>query len=296
MKSALKTKKPILVLIAASTCLPASEAGPTLSNSRNGPKNGKSGPDPVPASHSVRRANEKVQRTKGICGPKCSDLSRSAVLQRFLASRLQARLDVNGSLEYSLTWKAWDMPAREPICALRASARRTSDSGCSGWRTPMNQESGVTIDIGERAYDRKSGRVAQIGLAQEVQMVVGWATPRLAGWATPNLSNRGRERKEDKRPQSGGEDLQTQAQGVISGWPTPNAMKAGATSRSRKRKHELLIGGLVQKCRCLGRNSTSSCAETENRGVLNPAHSRWLQGYLAAWDFCGVTAIASCRK
>ena len=46
----------------------------------------------------------------------------------------------------------------------------------------------------------------------------------------------------------------------------------------------------------LGMPATGSTASTENRGQLSPAHSRWLQGYPAEWDSCGVTAMQSCRS
>ena len=50
---------------------------------------------------------------------------------------MRANLDGNGSQEYALTWKQWDMESGPQICALRASpARRTSGSGCGGWGTP----------------------------------------------------------------------------------------------------------------------------------------------------------------
>ena len=50
---------------------------------------------------------------------------------------MRQNLDVNGSQEYALTWKRWDMESGPPICALRASGRRTSDSGCGGWHSPQ---------------------------------------------------------------------------------------------------------------------------------------------------------------
>jgi hypothetical protein len=34
----------------------------------------------------------------------------------------------------------WGMQSGQPICALRASARPTSDSGCTGWVTPCHRD------------------------------------------------------------------------------------------------------------------------------------------------------------
>ena len=106
--------------------------GPAPCNWQAGQQIDLFGPDPARASRSVAQAKAKAPQTSGTCGQNSPGLSASARLQSSLASRLRQRLDVNGSPEYSLTWKEWDMPQREPICALRASARRTSDSGSGG--------------------------------------------------------------------------------------------------------------------------------------------------------------------
>src|SRR5262245_57171770 len=66
--------------------------------------------------------------------------SPSVDLQSFLASRLQAQIGVNGSLEYVLTWKQQDMPAGLPICVLRARARHTIGRGYIGWPTPTARD------------------------------------------------------------------------------------------------------------------------------------------------------------
>ena len=58
----------------------------------------------------------------------------SACLQKGLEASLRRLLPVSNVPEYSLRWKHWDMPSGLPICALRASGRRTSDSGCFGWQ------------------------------------------------------------------------------------------------------------------------------------------------------------------
>lgn len=115
------------------------------------------------------------------CGP-CSEASLlSAALQRSLESRLQAALDVNGSPEYALTWKRWDMQSGPPICALRASALRTSDKGYSGWPTPTSKfKAGGEYSDPEKAQARALGPHAN-DLRDFVQLV-GWATPSARDW------------------------------------------------------------------------------------------------------------------
>ena len=98
------------------------------------------GQEVVHVSHSQQQENKKEPKTSAISGPNSSDSSPSAALQRYLASRLRARLEGYGSMEYELIWKDWDMQSGPPICALRASVRRTNDSGFSGWATPTRND------------------------------------------------------------------------------------------------------------------------------------------------------------
>jgi hypothetical protein len=100
-----------------------------------------------------------------------------------LESRLVAALDVHGSPEYALTWKHWDMPSGPPICALRASGRRTSGSACSGWPTPDAQAMNVGADLPTHMarMDRlkathKNGNGAGLTLGI-VSQLAGWVTP-----------------------------------------------------------------------------------------------------------------------
>src|SRR5690606_37029127 len=112
-----------------------------------------------------------------------------------LASRLCQKLDVNGSPEYELTWKQWDMPSGPPICALRASARRTSGRGFGlspkGWTTPQAHD-GSPRGRGQKA--RHGTKHGCADLNRDAQMA-GWPTPmankltpQTRGDFTPNLA------------------------------------------------------------------------------------------------------------
>jgi hypothetical protein len=255
MKEASSTSDPQTSLdLFPATSLQGSEAGLTPCASPDGPTTNPSGPGHAHASHSASQASSKEQPTCDISGRTSAASSASADLQRSLASRLRASLDVNGSLEYTLTWKEWDMPQREPICALRASARRISDSASSGWPTPT-----ATDAIkGGQVSPRPAGGPA-------LEEVAGWvngATPQLIQLAEPPH------------------------QQELAGWATPCA-------KDDRGNHSDSWGQVVK---VTGPTSTSSLASTEKRGALNPAHSRWLMGYPAAWDFCGATAMQLIRS
>jgi len=127
----------------------ALEAGLTHSGWLAGPMTGPFGPEAARASHSAQRAENSVSRISAIYGPLFGGSSCSAGLQRFLENRLRQELDMNGSLEYELTWRHWDMPWGPPICRLRASARRTPGKGCGGWRMIV----GWATPTAPRAHD-----------------------------------------------------------------------------------------------------------------------------------------------
>ena len=267
-----------------------------------------SGPAPVPVSRFRALASDRVKPTSATFGPLFTVSSPSVRLQLCLESRLRARMDVNGSPEFALTWKTWDMPAGEPICALRASERRTGDKGCSGWPTPMAGTK-ATEDYNE-AGNTDSGR-------RTVELC-GWATPRACENDQGPTARAGMEQAGSAwLGQGRGATLATEAK--LAAWPTPNTMEGGQTSRGGKRKGEALMGGLVgwatpraedaesagmRHSRGVadtltaqaGQGATSCPAGTGKRGVLRPGHSRWLMGYPAAWDSCGATGIASVRN
>ena len=117
--------------------------------------------------------NERVMPMNDTSGPLFTALSPNANLQRSLENRLRARMDVNGSPLYALTWSIWDMPAGVRICRLRASGRRTSDSDCGGWPTPNSRENGGgDYTDPNKALKRKEHR-HQFNLS-EAALLAGW--------------------------------------------------------------------------------------------------------------------------
>ena len=282
-----------------------SEDGHSPCASPDGQTKGRSGPVPVRANRSAAQEKMTAFSTRGTCGPLFEGLSPSAILQSSLANKLRANLGENGSPECAVTWKEWDMPSGAPICALRASARRTSDSVFIGWPTPRAEDSEQT--------GAHRGHPDTLNSASKLS---GWTTPsatdgersgiitenmtgtsltqnaKMAGWATPTVqdakNNAGPSQHKGRRNSN---PLNVEA--TMAQWPTPNAMEGGQTSRSGQRKDEPLMGGLVSGLTPSGSNApTASSAGL----VLNPRFSLWLQGFPVEWACCGALAMQSSRN
>jgi len=255
-------------------CSAALRDGNAPSTSPDGRPTGLFGLDLVPAPRSRRQgkstarpaapgsastakttsgASGAAPATPGTSGPRCADSSPSADLQSALASRLRAATDVNGSPEYALTWKHWDMPSGPPICALRASGHRTLDNACFGWPTPKSSDAdkGVRTSRGSILEFERKGTGADLPTAATL---AGWPTPdtgrdeSLATWQA--RLERMRERHPDKGGMGSTGPLHVAAQ--LAGWPTPmagspateNYNAAGNTDSSRKTESLLApLGG-----------------------------------------------------
>lgn len=184
--------------------------------------------------------------------------SPSAVLQSSLESRLRATLEEHGSMEYGLTWKLWPMRSGAPICALRASGRRTSGSAFTGWPTPDASAMNVSADPEKHMerlrllkikHNNGNGAGLTLGIACHLS---GWASPAARDWK----SGRGKKSNEEQYGTKG-KQLAREAVGVI---------------------------------------LEPSDALTEKRGALDPEFVRWLMGFPPAWGSCAPTAMPSSRK
>ena len=172
-----------------------------------------SGRDHARVSRSVRPGSIEEQKTRAISGPNSEGLSPSAILQRSLESRLRHRMGVYGSLEYSLTWKRWDIEGQEPICALRASVRRTSGRDCTGW---------PTVSTRDHKGGYRGGRIRKGKISTDTLDVVS----QIAGWASPTAQDHSRG-VNPPRPQDTGIPLSQQV-GMITSSSPASTEKRGA--------------------------------------------------------------------
>ena len=230
-------------------------AGATHCGWLTGPTTDQYGQDRALASHSVSPAKAKELTTRDTFGPLFGGSSPSADLQACLASRLQAQMAGSGSPEYTLIWKQWDMFAGLQICALRASARRTSDSDCGGWPTVAATEARQGYQDrsrGKKGTQESLSTVAVNVLTGPAQSGGPVGTERqdgcpLDGWWTPKTTNvdtdkdwKGQPR--DQAPTGNLADQVKRASVEIAGWSTAGANN-GAHGEKRKTMERKLTEG-----------------------------------------------------
>ena len=249
----------------------ASGAGRSPSNKQAGPTMSPSGQEVVPASHSALRGSAAEQMTSDIFGPNGSASSGSEILARSLANRLRPVVDLLGSTLFNLTWKVRATPLGRSIYALRASVRRTSDSGFTSWPTP---NAGPQNDTDSRWQKRRAETKERLGNGNGFGMTLGmasWPTPRAEKWGQPDSHG--------NAPQS-------------ASWMTPKTPTGGSHPVGHLHKLEDQA-----QLTASGPAPSGSLAATGKLGQLNPSFPRWLMGFPDEWDDCAPTVtLSSSRK
>jgi hypothetical protein len=248
-----------LEAIHSATSSPVLADGATPYDWLGGPTSGQFGQDRALASLSARQAKAAGLLMSGTYGPYGIGSSSSVALTSSLASRL--RTAVSGSTLYRQTWKQKATPSGRQYWAHTASAPRTSDSDSTGWPTARAADGEKNV----RTLEGSLKEIARKGGPQDLSQAAS-----LAGWATPT-----------SRDHKDGASDGTAPVNSLLGRQVWLTHVAGAERNYRAAAPTETTRGVPQSL---------STAEMGSGGQLNPAFSRWLQGYPMVWCEAAIRA------
>lgn len=295
---ALLKRAPCLMRLSGLTCGPSAMHASALSWKAS---NSTCSRADTPASRSVSRADSVVRTILDIFGQPL--LRRLARIGRRSAFSRMSQLTLNlGIPKCEPTFEQWATELRKDCSqransaaaivasgfsswlwptakanehttsspAAKAKGYRTLHEEVLAWRSPSGQEPGIATArlegaMGHRFYDKETGRLAQYGLTQQVQMwPTAAASDAIRARMTPETLIAGRD-KQQSRPKGMPKQLATEAADFQLSRPAP----ANSTDGEKSSKP--------------GRTS---------RPRLNPAFVGWLMGFPCDWTHIEATGCA----
>jgi hypothetical protein len=232
---------------------------------------------------------------------------------------------------FSKTWPASGLMRNGTAYQLQPLVRRTAGNESGLWRTPSAQEPGVKAERltsrkpgGQaRHYDKETGRLAQIGLSQQVQLRAMYPTPSASQMPCEGTVRLARQRwlagdcTLEEANAIAGRDVRDKQGKVPAMWPTPTGKtspnakdptdivsKEGTPLLPGEKPHNKRTGkpvttalaDMVRLWPTPAASSSDKEAKAMAGGALNPTWVEWLMGFPLGWTDLGDSATPSSRK